>query len=159
MNARDALASAPAQRRRPIVVETSGRCANIAIEADAGHRVSVAIADGQAVRLVVRVVPGRAGVAVEALPGGDGAAVDRPIVCTSGNLSEEPMATTTDEALRRLAPIADLVLTHDRGIVRPVDVQRRPTLQRRSPRIRPVPQLVSAGPLAHPLGDVERDTR
>jgi len=48
-------------------------------------------------------------------------AVDRPIVCTSGNLSEEPMATTTEDALRRLGPIADLILTHDRPIVRPVD--------------------------------------
>jgi hydrogenase maturation protein HypF len=47
--------------------------------------------------------------------------VRRPIVCTSGNLSEEPMATTTANALSRLGPIADLVLTHDRPIVRPVD--------------------------------------
>ncbi|MBN1393860.1 MAG: carbamoyltransferase HypF [Pirellulales bacterium] len=48
-------------------------------------------------------------------------AVGRPIVCTSGNLSEEPMAIETDDALRRLGPIADLMLTHDRPIVRPVD--------------------------------------
>jgi hydrogenase maturation protein HypF len=49
------------------------------------------------------------------------AAVARPIVCTSGNLSEEPMAVDTDDALHRLGPIADLLLTHDRPIVRPVD--------------------------------------
>ena len=49
------------------------------------------------------------------------AAVDRPIVCTSGNLSEEPMAIDTDDALERLAAIADLFLVHDRPIVRPVD--------------------------------------
>ncbi len=48
-------------------------------------------------------------------------AVARPIVCTSGNLSEEPMVTCTAEALKRLGSIADLVLTHDRPIVRPVD--------------------------------------
>ncbi len=48
-------------------------------------------------------------------------AVDRPIVCTSANLSEEPMATTTEDALQRLGPIADVILTHDRPIVRPVD--------------------------------------
>ncbi len=47
--------------------------------------------------------------------------LDRPIVCTSGNLAEEPMATTTDEAVTRLGPIADLILTHNRPIVRPVD--------------------------------------
>jgi hydrogenase maturation protein HypF len=49
------------------------------------------------------------------------AAVGRPVVCTSGNLAEEPMATDTDAALTRLAGIADAVLTHDRPIVRPVD--------------------------------------
>jgi hydrogenase maturation protein HypF len=49
------------------------------------------------------------------------AAVGRPIVCTSGNLSEEPMAVTTEEATRRLGAIADLFLVHDRPIVRPVD--------------------------------------
>ena len=48
-------------------------------------------------------------------------AVARPIVCTSGNLSEEPMAIDTEDALRRLGPIADVLLVHDRPIVRPVD--------------------------------------
>ncbi|MCX7428305.1 MAG: carbamoyltransferase HypF [Planctomycetia bacterium] len=47
--------------------------------------------------------------------------VGRPVVCTSGNLSEEPMATTTAEAVERLGPIADVILTHNRPIVRPVD--------------------------------------
>jgi hydrogenase maturation protein HypF len=45
----------------------------------------------------------------------------RPIVCTSGNLSEEPMAITIEDALKRLGPIADVFLVHDRPIVRPVD--------------------------------------
>ncbi|MEN6451338.1 MAG: carbamoyltransferase HypF [Thermoguttaceae bacterium] len=49
------------------------------------------------------------------------AAVRRPVVCTSGNLSEEPMAIDTDDALKRLGPIADVLLTHNRPIVRPVD--------------------------------------
>ncbi len=48
-------------------------------------------------------------------------AARRPIVCTSGNLSEEPMAITTQEAVQRLGPIADVLLVHDRPIVRPVD--------------------------------------
>jgi hydrogenase maturation protein HypF len=48
-------------------------------------------------------------------------AVARPVVCTSGNLAEEPMVIATEDALRRLGPIADLVLTHNRPIVRPVD--------------------------------------
>ena len=50
-------------------------------------------------------------------------AVARPLVCTSGNLSEEPMAIEIDDALQRLGglSIADLFLVHDRPIVRPVD--------------------------------------
>ncbi len=49
------------------------------------------------------------------------AAVGRPIVCTSGNISEEPMAISLAEAVQRLGRVADLFLTHDRPIVRPVD--------------------------------------
>jgi hydrogenase maturation protein HypF len=49
------------------------------------------------------------------------AEIKRPVVCTSGNLSEEPMAISIEDALSRLDRIADLFLTHDRPIVRPVD--------------------------------------
>ena len=49
------------------------------------------------------------------------AAVDRPVVCTSGNVSEEPMCTDDVEARERLGGIADRFLVHDRPIVRPVD--------------------------------------
>ena len=48
-------------------------------------------------------------------------ALDRPIVATSGNLSEEPICVGEDEALARLGGIADLFLAHDRPIERPVD--------------------------------------
>jgi hydrogenase maturation protein HypF len=49
------------------------------------------------------------------------AAVGRPVVCTSGNLSEEPMAVTVSEGLDSLGGIADVFLVHNRPIVRPVD--------------------------------------
>ena len=47
--------------------------------------------------------------------------LQRPIVCTSGNISEEPMCIEIDEAKERLSGIADALLTHDRPIVRQVD--------------------------------------
>jgi hydrogenase maturation protein HypF len=39
-----------------------------------------------------------------------------PLVMTSGNTSDEPMAITNDDALQRLAGIADIFLMHDREI-------------------------------------------
>ena len=42
--------------------------------------------------------------------------VDCPLVMTSGNLSEEPIAKDNDEALRRLGQIADYFLLHNRDI-------------------------------------------
>ena len=48
-------------------------------------------------------------------------ALGRPIVCTSGNISEDPMAISAEDAIARLGTIADVFLTHNRPIVRPVD--------------------------------------
>jgi hydrogenase maturation protein HypF len=41
---------------------------------------------------------------------------ERPLVMTSGNLSDEPIARSNDEALARLAKMADLFLLHNRDI-------------------------------------------
>ena len=73
------------------------------------------------------------------------AAVARPVVATSGNLSEEPLCTDNEEARQRLGTIADLFLVHDRPIARPVDdsVLRRaasgPVLLRRARGYAPAP--------------------
>lgn len=48
-------------------------------------------------------------------------AVGKPLVCTSGNLAGEPLCVDTTSALQRLGTIADVFLTHDRPIVRPMD--------------------------------------
>ena len=40
----------------------------------------------------------------------------RPLVMTSGNVSDEPIAYEDDDAVARLGRIADVVLTHDRPI-------------------------------------------
>ncbi len=45
----------------------------------------------------------------------------RALVMTSGNLSEEPIIGTTEEALRQLAPVVDAFLVHDRDIFMRVD--------------------------------------
>jgi len=42
--------------------------------------------------------------------------VKRPLVMTSGNLSEEPIAQENEEALRRLGHLADYFLLHNRDI-------------------------------------------
>jgi hydrogenase maturation protein HypF len=71
-----------------------------------------------------------------------------PLVMTSGNVSDEPMACKNGEALAALKEIADLFLLHDREIATRADdsvvrmIAGRPTLLRRSrgyvPRAIPV---------------------
>jgi hydrogenase maturation protein HypF len=70
---------------------------------------------------------------------------DAPLVATSGNLSDEPIATSVEEAHERLADVADLFLDHDRPIARPCDdsvarvVLGRESLLRRARGYAPMP--------------------
>ena len=79
------------------------------------------------------------------------AAVGRPLVLTSGNVSDEPIAYRDADALDRLAGIADAFLTHDRAIhIRTDDsvartVRGRPMLVRRSRGYVPEPVTVRGG--------------
>jgi len=49
------------------------------------------------------------------------AACARPLVCTSGNLSDEPLCVDDGDARDRLGGLADVLLGHDRAIARPLD--------------------------------------
>lgn len=71
-----------------------------------------------------------------------------PIVATSGNLSDEPIAIDNQEARVRLGGIADLFLMHDRPVARPCDdsvarVSRsRESVLRRARGYAPLPVLI-----------------
>ncbi len=78
-------------------------------------------------------------------------AVGRPLVLTSGNISDEPIAYRDSDARSRLGAIADAFLTHDRAIHMRTDdsVCRaflgRPMLLRRSRGYVPEPVVVRLG--------------
>jgi len=78
-------------------------------------------------------------------------ALARPMVLTSGNVSDEPIAYHDDDALARLGPIADAFLVHDRAIhIRTDDsvartFRGRPMPIRRSRGYVPEPVPVRAG--------------
>jgi hydrogenase maturation protein HypF len=113
-------------------------------------------------------------------------AAARPLVMTSGNLTDEPICITNEDALHRLAPVADALLVHDREIVaryddsvvrvwrrEPVTIRRArglaPTATAIQPAVRPtlgvgaelrVAFCLAAGDrayLSQHIGDVDAD--
>ncbi len=80
--------------------------------------------------------------------------VDRPLVMTSGNESDEPIAIGNDEARERLTGVADAFLLHDREIVARYDdslvrtTSRGPLFLRRARGYAPLPVAL---PVAAPI--------
>jgi len=88
-----------------------------------------------------------------------------PLVMTSGNISEEPIAGQNDEALRRLGGIADYFLSHNRDIHSTYDdsvamvVDKRPQLIRRARGYAPHPiHLTYDSPQLLACGAEEKNT-
>jgi len=93
-----------------------------------------------------------------------------PLVATSGNRSDEPIAIDNNEAVRRLAGLADAFLVHDRAIARPVDdsvlrvVDGEPLYLRRSRGFAPLalsvamPESSSELPVACAHGGHQKNT-
>jgi hydrogenase maturation protein HypF len=84
------------------------------------------------------------------------AAAGRPLVMTSGNLSDEPIAFEDEDALARLGGIADAFLVHDRPIASRADdsvtrvVAGKPLVMRRSRGFVPRPVRLRR-PVARPI--------
>jgi hydrogenase maturation protein HypF len=80
--------------------------------------------------------------------------LDRPIVLTSGNLSDEPQCIDNQEARQTLGGIADCFLMHDRDIARRVDdsivriMDGRPRVMRRARGYAPAPLPLPDGFIA-----------
>lgn len=82
--------------------------------------------------------------------------VGRPLVMTSGNLSDEPICKDDDEAQRRLGGVADALLIHDRPIAMRCDdsvvrvIAGAPTVMRRSRGFVPRPMILRK-PVSRPV--------
>lgn len=80
----------------------------------------------------------------------------KPIVATSGNLSEEPMCINEQQALVRLPRIADYFLVHNRPIVRHVDdsivriINGREMVLRRARGYAPLPIMIEKSQISKP---------
>ena len=74
------------------------------------------------------------------------AGVGRPLVMTSGNHSDEPIAHDDDDAIARLGPMVDGVLTHDRADPHPLRRFRGPRRRPPRPAAAPLPRVRARAP-------------
>jgi hydrogenase maturation protein HypF len=88
-----------------------------------------------------------------------------PVIATSGNLSDEPICIDELEAVERLHAIADLLLVHDRPILRHVDdsivrvMASREIVMRRARGFAPLPvQLSQEMPVLLGVGAHQKNT-
>ncbi len=91
--------------------------------------------------------------------------VDRPVVATSGNLSEEPICITPEQAVSRLGAVVDGLLVHDRPIARHADdsvvrvTGAQPRILRRARGYAPLPILLHRrSPSILALGGHQKNT-
>ncbi|MEE9200321.1 MAG: carbamoyltransferase HypF, partial [Candidatus Brocadiales bacterium] len=84
--------------------------------------------------------------------------VQRPLVATSGNLTDEPICTENKEALQRLHGVADFLLVHTRPIARHVDdsivrvALGKETIMRRARGYAPLPLRFSGKKIPRVMG-------
>ncbi|MBE9228067.1 carbamoyltransferase HypF [Phormidium sp. LEGE 05292] len=94
--------------------------------------------------------------------------MERPIVLTSGNISDEPQCISNEVAKEKLSKIADYFLLHDRDIANRVDdsvvkvVGNRPQILRRARGYAPAPIRLPSGfeqaPLILAMGSELKNT-
>ncbi len=134
VDATDARAVSELRRRKarddkPFAVMVADRDAARAVCALSANAMAALVSPARPIVLAPRVAT--ADVADEVAPGSPDlgvflpysplhhlllAGVGRPLVMTSGNHSDEPIAHDDDDAIARLGPMVDGVLTHDRAI-------------------------------------------
>ncbi|WP_428355351.1 carbamoyltransferase HypF [Methyloprofundus sp.] len=74
---------------------------------------------------------------------------NKPLVATSGNLSDDPICISNQQAVNKLGEIADFFLMHNREIIHPLDdsivrqINNKPTCLRRARGYVPIPINIS----------------
>jgi hydrogenase maturation protein HypF len=90
------------------------------------------------------------------------AALGFPVVATSGNRPGETICTDNQAAIDQLSDIADLLILHDRPIMRPIDdsvvrvIAERPVILRRARGYAPMPIPLSS--FSNPVENCDRES-